>query len=434
MTDVVISFDTEDFTCNRAADGILDIANLLKEEGIRGCFNIVGLLAEQLVAWGRTDVLEALKYHEIETHSYGHSLHPCINEYTNTEDFKVAYNEFIRQESTGIAAVKAATGVNRLYAANPPGVNESYVALYGYYDLGIPCYSGEMLDSSNTKGVFFCNQLYIYYYDALEDLVPAKRHLDSAYIDKMAGRSTVNLYSHPNRLLYSTSWDVHNYLGGNLRPFGDWEEAVPLTEEERADLLNGIRDFVRTLKADGRFRFVTYGDLIKERCTVERRLLPEDMKGIHEKLQNRFWPVTEPVSLSISDIFATCVKFLGGAKMFVPGRVYGFLDTPYAITSELIVKAEDVKKAAEKIDLTTFLPTSIEVGNAKVGPTDFLYAMLDVLGGKEEITLIPREQNIDLSNFPGLTGFPLDKWIFKEDFKAEVLKKRTPLQAWTIRF
>lgn len=70
----------------------------------------------------------------------------------DTEDFQAAYNELIKQEAAGIAAVKAATGVERLYAANPPGVNESYVALYGYYDLGIPCYSGEMLDSPKTNG------------------------------------------------------------------------------------------------------------------------------------------------------------------------------------------------------------------------------------------------------------------------------------------
>ena len=198
--------------------------------------------------------------------------------------------------------------------------------------------------------------------------------------------------------------------------------------------MEGIRQLIRTLKADGRFRFVTYSDLVKERCTKERILHPEDMQGIHNKLQNRFWPVMEPVSLSIADIFAACVKFLGGAKLFAPSRVYGFLDMPYAISTEVTVNAEDVKKAAEGIDLKTFLPTSIEVGGIKIGPADFLYAMLDVLDGKEEIAMVPREQNIDLSDFPGLTGFPFDKWIFSPEFKAEILKKRAPLQAWTIRF
>ena len=78
MTDIIFSFDTEDFTCSRAADGILEAAETLRAEGIRGCFCMVGLLAEQLLAWGRTDVLEALKYHEVHFHSFGHSFHPCM--------------------------------------------------------------------------------------------------------------------------------------------------------------------------------------------------------------------------------------------------------------------------------------------------------------------------------------------------------------------
>ena len=82
MTDIIFSFDTEDFTSNRAADAILEEAQLFTEEGVRGCFCLVGLLAEQLVNWGRTDVLDALKNHEINSHTYGHTLHPMINEYT----------------------------------------------------------------------------------------------------------------------------------------------------------------------------------------------------------------------------------------------------------------------------------------------------------------------------------------------------------------
>lgn len=434
MTDVVISFDTEDFTCNRAADGIYDIAELLREEGIRGCFNIVGLVAEQLPAWGRKDVLDALKYHEIECHSYQHSVHPCINEYTNKENFAEAYGELIRQESAGIAAIKGMAGVDRLYAACAPGANESYVAMYGYYDLGISCYSGELLDWPDAKGMFFCNELYSFYYDALECLVPAKRHLDPAYIDKLAQRSMVNIYNHPNRLVYSDFWDAHNYVGINQHPFGEWEEACPMTQEERKELLKGIRDFIRTLKADGRFRFVTYEDLVKERCTGRRMLSLKDMRGIHEKLQKDFWPVEEPVSLCISDIFAACVKFLKGAEYFTAGRVYGFLEEPFAITKKIQVHAKDVKAAAAQIDLTTFLPEIIQVGEEKVGPADFLFAMLEVLEGKEVITLNPRKQNIALEKFPRLTNFPFDGWLFCEEFKAEVLKKRAPLQAWTIRF
>ena len=87
MTDIIFSFDTEDFTSSVAADAILREAEILKEANIKGGFCLVGLLAKQLVNWGRKDVLDALKFHEIGNHSYGHSLHPTINEYTDIADF-----------------------------------------------------------------------------------------------------------------------------------------------------------------------------------------------------------------------------------------------------------------------------------------------------------------------------------------------------------
>ena len=99
MTNLIFSFDTEDFTSPYAANGILDAAELLRSEGIRGCFCMVGLLARQLLAWGRTDILQALQYHEVNFHTYGHTLHPTIAEYTDCADFTAAYREVIRQET-----------------------------------------------------------------------------------------------------------------------------------------------------------------------------------------------------------------------------------------------------------------------------------------------------------------------------------------------
>ena len=48
MTDIIISFDTEDFTSSRAGDAIRDEAEILRTLGIKGCFCVVGLVAKQL--------------------------------------------------------------------------------------------------------------------------------------------------------------------------------------------------------------------------------------------------------------------------------------------------------------------------------------------------------------------------------------------------
>ena len=435
MTDVIITFDTEDFTCCRAADGILEAANILKEEGIRGCFNLVGLLAKQLVAWGREDVLDALKYHEISFHSYGHSLHPCINEYTNREDFTAAYNEVIRQESLGISYVRAATGAQQLSAAVPPGCNENYVAMYAYADLGIPIYAGELLDTPRGEGAFFCNQLYLFYCTCFEKIVQDNLANDQDFIDQLAARKTAVIYNHPNRWLYKDWWDSVNFRKGiNHYPWGEWGEAERMTDEEREIFRSRVRTFIRNLKKDGRFRFRTYSEIAKERCGGVRMLKKEDMPALYQRLKEHFYPQKTPVSLCISDIFAAATAFLKGEKFFTAGRVYGFLDTPCAISAPVTVQAEDVIATARKTDCSFFLPASFQVGKEKLGPADFLFAMLATLSGEREITLTPREQNIDLSDFHRVNNFCYGKWQFADDFEGEWLKKRTPLQGWTIRY
>ena len=88
MTNVIFSFDTEDIINERGADGILRCARILREEGVRGCFNIIGLLPNALKKWGRDDIIHELEWHEIDFHSHSHSIHPTINEYTDKADYR----------------------------------------------------------------------------------------------------------------------------------------------------------------------------------------------------------------------------------------------------------------------------------------------------------------------------------------------------------
>ena len=152
MTEIIFSFDTEDFTSNTAADAILTEAEILRKHNVKGCFCLVGLLAKQLKAWGRTDVLEALKYHEINTHTYGHTLHPMIDEYTDIEDFYAARDEVVRQETEAVRLIKDATGAEKIYAAVPPGNQKCYAAMYAYADMGIPIYADTFCDPEDGSG------------------------------------------------------------------------------------------------------------------------------------------------------------------------------------------------------------------------------------------------------------------------------------------
>ena len=89
------------------------------------------------------------------------------------------------------------------------------------------------------------------------------------------------------------------------------------------------------------------------------------------------------------------------------------------------------------MDLGTFLPSSIAVGDRRIGPADFLFAALEILEiGADEVTVVPRDQLGDIGkDLPGLVGFRQNtRWIYSPDFKDEYLSDRLRWQFWTLRY
>ena len=437
MTDIIFSFDTEDFTSSRAADGILYEAKLFKEEGVRGCFQVVGLLAKQLKAWGRDDVIEALSHHEIDTHTYGHTLHPMINEYTDIEDFYKAQDELIRQESLGIEYIKDTFGIDKVYSACPPGNQKSYVAMYGYHKMGIPIYADTFCDVKEGTGAFFCNMFHVYYYfgiewflrDATEDDIKAK-------LDDLAKRERAVIYTHPNMIIKSDFWDAVNYHKENLVEFGKWIEPEDLPTEVTETVLKNMRLLIRLIKSDPRFRITTYKELSEElKADGERVVDISFVKEMHSHLQKSLFPMQAPISLSLSDMTLACRDFLLGKKKHLCGDVYGFLDNPYEIKEKIIVTKDELIRSCDQINDGEFLPSQIKVGDNIIGPADWLYASLEALLGKDEIEVLPKPQLPSLDCMPEVRDSNFKgTWQHSDSFEDKYLSDRLRYQSFTMRF
>jgi len=87
-TKVLFCFDCEDYTDTRSTDMLPMLADVLGRNGVTGHFMMVGLLAEAIKTQHRIDVISALKNHAIGFHTYGHSLHPTVAEYTDIASFE----------------------------------------------------------------------------------------------------------------------------------------------------------------------------------------------------------------------------------------------------------------------------------------------------------------------------------------------------------
>jgi len=436
MTDIVFSFDTEDFTCERAADAIYREAKILEEEGVKGCFCLVGLLADQLVRWGREDVLEALKHHEIDSHTYGHTLHPMINEYTDIEDAYKAIDLVVKEEGECVEKIKKATGVDRIYAAVPPGNQKSYAAMYGYHRMGIPIYADTFCDTADGEGTYYCNIYHMAYYEAMESFFNGDEKDIRRLIDKIASRKRVVIYTHPNSAVSIGCWDILNYDKENLVPFGEFLQCPPQPTEATERFYNNIRAMVKLVKADPRFRITTYEEISRElKKEGERVVKIEDIPKISNNLNTCFENIRTPVSLSISDVMLACRDFLQGKTEHKCGDVYGFLDSPYGVAERITVKAENIKNSADVIKDGEFLPSKINVGGIDIGPADWLFAALEALQGKDEITVMPKNQLPSLDVIPETRdAYFKGTWRHSDSFEDKYLSDRLRWQIWTLRF
>lgn len=441
MTDIIFSFDTEDFVDRDGADAILRIAKILQAEDVRGCFNVVGWLVESLQKWGRQDVIDALKYHEIESHSLAHSLHPNINEYTDLEDFEQAKKLFLEAEMKCLDILRKTFEKDKIYAFCPPGNSVSYVSHYGYAELGAQVYDGDLVvDAVHNRPVSFCNMLSVNYDFTMEEhFIPSETQppfTDEALRELLADiaekKDLFLFIHHPHMSLYKTHWDEVNFRGKNTPP-EEWKSPERRPLEATEQFFDTLIRLVRIIKADPHFRIVTY-ETIAQMYGGSRTLTPDMLPGLRTQIEKEFFPVTLPQSFCISDLFAACRDFLSGKDTHLCGTVYGFLEEPFAISAPVTVTAEEMRQSAVTLPDSGFLPLSITVGSQILGPADWLRAALNILCGMDCTTVQPGPWQIDLEQFPLLKHMSLRKsWINIDWDGDHYLSDRARLQTWTIR-
>jgi len=446
MTDIVFSFDTEDLANIAGFDGILRTAEILRKHNVRGCFQVVGRLAELLEKHGRQDIIEALKYHEIDSHSLGHSLHPTINECTDLEDFDEAYRILEAREKETLAILKRIFGVDRVYSFCPPGNSVSYVGHYLYADFGVDLYAGDYVyDSVRRRPAFFCNILCTDYDMCLEGYLmerdkkmwPLRLRTEEeirATFDEIAKTKDLHIcYHHPSMSMYNEWWDMVNCKGENA-PADQWRESRRNPIEMTEGYYKNFDFLVGMLKADPRFRLTTYERLGNQYCRERRNIRLADLPALKAQLDEELFPVTLPHSYCLSDIFHACRAFLTGAENYECGKVRGFLEEPFAITAPVTVTKAEMIESAKRIPAEGWLPRSIIVGSEILGTADWLRAALAVLTGEETVTVTPDPWQIDLDQFPKLRDQDLKlKWVDTKDLMDNHLSRRARLQTWTIR-
>src|SRR3954471_7566333 len=152
--DLILWFDTEDYLLPADDDAAKRLAQMLTEKGVRATFKVVGEKARVLEQRGRTDVIEALKKHDIGYHANYHSVHPTPSEYLADCGLLDGMEEFIRREGGGAADVRRIFGRDTLACYGQPGSSWGSQTIAALAQIGVaPHGIATYVDEGNHVGL-----------------------------------------------------------------------------------------------------------------------------------------------------------------------------------------------------------------------------------------------------------------------------------------
>jgi len=440
MTQVLFSFDTEDWIDPAAEEGVLRLARTLEGEGLKGCFCVVAEVAQGWRRRNSREVLEALRAHEVDGHSWRHSWHPNIAEYSEDADWERSLARFLREERYGFDVILDVCQRDHLWAFIKPGNATSAQAIYGYTLLGSNIFGDGILDSQGGRGVWFCNALNLTYDFCIEEpLIHQDLQELRPLLDQWASLERVVLYAHPTKTIHTQFWDGLNMPHCNPPVWGDW---IPSPQRPRAEIerfFANFRGLLRLLKDHGGFTFGTYEEVWEaQRPPTRRRLDSPTLKSLlQQAAQHLTWQKDTQTgeSYTPAELFAAAVDDLAGRPdpwdaWAVMGPVY----EPQAVTKPVTLSAEAVRVAAGQLQPVVYVPAAVQVGQATLGPADYLRTMAQVIGGAEVATILPGPQLPEAADWPELAQRVTSRdWLYPLGWTSDWVDKRLRWQAWTIR-
>ena len=236
----LIYFDTEDFFSPpdspvHALPG--QLAEIMRNHGLQGCFHIHGEKARFMERHGQTQVIQQLRWHDVSLHYDRGSVHPTTAEEVSRLDWSCAVDRVLFRELPGFQALQRIFG--KCSGLTQHGGTFAAPIVYAAGKLGKPFfYSPFRLPGRNI--VWYCGNLLLggyqadFWFDAFYRDTPAfERSLAQVdgYLQQRA-RSfdyTAMFGCHPVKTVMQEFPDAMNFAAGATPPPEEWvaPEMVP---------------------------------------------------------------------------------------------------------------------------------------------------------------------------------------------------------------
>ena len=463
---VTLWFDTEDYILPQDDDAAKRLAEMLTSLGVRATFKVVGEKARVLESRGRTDVIAALKRHDIGYHSNTHSQQPTIAVYLQNAGWEDGRAEFFRREAQGARDVQRIFGVTPV-AYGQPGSAWAPQAYPALREMGIGMY----LDEADHVGIddqpfFYGGMLNVFKMRSNlarmdlrggTSLAEGKARFTKSYDALRAkGGGTISIYYHPNEWVHTQFWDAVNFSRGANPPREEWKlpGTRPAAETEQA--FQDFEQYVRFMKALPGVRFVTATELMKiyDDKALTRNFRRDDILGLARAVQKEItFQRFDGYALSAADEFSLLNSAMTAAaerneppaeikiaRLDGPARTYtasagGKPSSTYPRSA--FVRA--VKDVADFSRATGRMPDEVWIGSESLSPADYVATMGKALEdalttGKLPAEIVRQAGQFTADRYVAADSPALWGWvIFPEGFHAPHIMELARLQAWTLK-
>lgn len=462
---VTLWFDTEDYLLTEDDDATKRLAEMLTRLGVRATFKVVGEKARVLEQRNRTDVIAALKKHEVGYHSNLHSVHPTPAVYLQNAGMEDGAAEFERRERGGVEDIKRIFGVPPSCYGQPGsswGV-QTYAALKR---LGIGMY----LDEANHVGIndqpfYYCGMLNVFKMRSnvarMELSGPnhaaegKEKFMQSYRKLRGQGGGTISIYYHPNEWVQREFWDAVNFSHGANPPREAWKRPGVKTAAETEQAFRDFEEYVTFIKAQPGVQFVTASELTKLYAdrAAERPIGWENLNALARAASREItFQQFGDVAYSGADTFALLtmallsdegrdarphtlrpVQLLGPTRPFVPSPA----GRPESVSWGAFRKAAG--KVFDYVRSTGRVPDEVRFQNYSISPEDYLATLAavveKVLEDKQPPAKIKfRTGKVTAVQYVAEDSPKLWNWVIHPaGFHAPKIMELARLQAWTLK-
>jgi hypothetical protein len=462
---VVLWFDTEDYILPPSDDAAKRLAEFLTAEEVPATFKVVGEKSRTLERRGRSDVIAALRRHDIGYHANTHSQHPTPAEYESGLDWDTGVEEFTRRERGGFEDVARVFGKTPCCYGQPGSswTPQSYGALrqWGvklYLDEGAqigldgkPFWFGGLLNIFNTK-----DGEQLRPNDHWDNLEQSKAKFREIYSRMSADPSggLISLYFHPCEFIHQWFWDL-NFANGANPPPNQWKLPPLKSAADQKQTFAYFEGLVRYMKSFPQVQFITGSGAVKlfPDLAHTREFSSKDLKEIAEAVTPEVsFQSRGDYALSASEILELLNKYVVNAItegetiagfFTISNTPYGpALDPPqldHAVNVPWDQFSRTVRDVSDFVARNHQLPAYVWLGSVAVPPESYLVALADV--AKTLLAGNRSPQNVTLpvarltatryvaDDSPAVWNWP----IFPKGFHSAHLLSVARLQAWTLK-